>query len=82
MSLNEFNRIKQNSYFSPKSITKFPSANHIDTFSSQNNKSNFNILSGEISENSNLEKALNHKKKLLTMKNQSTGITTHYLWKK
>jgi hypothetical protein len=65
LSLNEFNRIKQNSYFSPKSITKFPSANHIDTFSSQNNKSNFNILSGEISENSNLEKALNHKKKII-----------------
>ena len=67
LSLNEFNRIKQSSYFSPKSITKFPSANSIENYSSPNNKTNFNILSNDISatSNDNLEKALLHKKKIL-----------------
>ena len=58
LSLNEFNRIKQSSYFSPKSISKFPST---DTFKLQN----INMSSGEIDPNQKLEKALNHKKKII-----------------
>ena len=65
LSLNEFNLIKQNSYFSPKSITKFPSVKSIDNCSIQNNSLNSNILSNDFGSNQNLEKALNHKKKII-----------------
>ena len=62
LSLNEFNRIKQSSYFSPKSITKFPTSSNLDRYTLPNN-TNFNSLSGEITPN--LEKAINHKKKII-----------------
>ena len=67
MSLNEFNRIKQSSYFSPKSISKFPSLNNMENkYVLSNSNSNYNIISGEINSPSpDLEKALNHKKKII-----------------
>ena len=58
LSLSEFNRIKQSSYFSPKSISKFPSS---DAFKLQN----INKNSSEIDPNQKLEKALNHKNKII-----------------
>ena len=66
LSLNEFNRIKQSSYFSPKVINKFPSVNNIDKYTLPNsNTSNQNILSADYNSNINLEKAMNHKKKII-----------------
>ena len=58
LSLSEFNRIKQSSYFSPKSISKFPSS---EAFKLQN----INMNSSEIDPNQKLEKALNHKNKII-----------------
>ena len=58
LSLSEFNRIKQSSYFSPKSISKFPSS---EAFKLQN----INMNSSEIDPNQKLEKSLNHKNKII-----------------
>ena len=63
LSLNEFNRIKQSSLFSPQSSTsKLSSVNSVDKFNVQKlNDSNNNT----INQNPNIQKALIHKKKII-----------------
>ena len=59
LSLNEFNRIKQSSVFSPKSFIKYNSLGDMEQSPQYNNSTI------EINPNQSLEKALNHKKKLI-----------------
>ena len=65
LSLNEFNRIKQTTCFSPKSISKFPSASYNNIFNHKNTILNTNINTEEANQSPNLEKALNHKNKII-----------------
>ena len=65
LSLNEFNRIKQNTCFSPKSISKFPSSSFNNIFSHKNTILKTNINTEEANQSENLEKALNHKNKII-----------------
>lgn len=58
LSLNEFNRIKQNSFFSPKSISNYRSFSEVDP-----NTANASSIIED--PNEKLTKALNHKKKLI-----------------
>jgi hypothetical protein len=63
LSLNEFNRIKQSSFFSPQASTsKLSSVNSVDKFNVQklNDSSN-----NTINQNPNIQKALIHKKKII-----------------
>ena len=57
LSINDFNRIKETSCFSPKSIAKFPSVNNIGLYKQ------FNTI--EANSSQSLEKALNHKNKII-----------------
>ena len=59
LSLNEFNRIKESSHFNSKSISKYPSVNNFER-----NKQ-FNTISTEVNSSSKLQRALDHKKKLI-----------------
>ena len=59
LSLNEFNRIKESSHFNPKSISKYPSVNNFERYKQ------FNTISSESISSSKLQKALDHKKKLI-----------------
>ena len=59
LSLNEFNRIKESSHFNAKSISKYPSVNNFERYKQ------FNTISSEVNTSSKLQKALDHKKKLI-----------------
>ena len=59
LSLNEFNRIKESSHFIPKSISKYPSVNNFEKYKQ------FNTISAEDISSSKLQRALDHKKKLI-----------------
>ena len=59
LSLNEFNRIKESSHFNSKPISKYPSVNNFER-----NKQ-FNTISTEVNSSSKLQRALDHKKKLI-----------------
>ena len=73
LSLNEFNRIKQSSFFSPKALTKYPSVSDIGKY----RKYNSNIT--EINSNQSIEKALNHKKKLMEIEKSINRSNVYFM---
>ena len=59
LSLNEFNRIKESSHFNPKSLSKYPSVSNLERYRQ------YKTISEEINSSSKIQKALDHKKKLI-----------------